>query len=103
MAAVIDAIAQRGFDRTMLDEECSDGDAVLLENFSFLHVVARYRDSFRRKLFVHIAAYVDVEGKRLLNVVHHVDSAGRSPDFESLLTRCAADQGVRNKSGMSTT
>jgi hypothetical protein len=53
-------------------EECGDGHAALVRDVALADAVRDDADAIGRKAFVHVPAYPNVEGERLLQVPHHV-------------------------------
>src|SRR5258705_11704381 len=82
VSGVVDAVSKRGLHRSVIYQEGCHLHSALLIDDALFNVVTHYFDSLRVEMLVHVPANMDVEGKGLLQVVHHGARAGRSPDFK---------------------
>src|SRR6476659_1286789 len=79
MTLVVDAVAECRLDRSMINEEGADLDAVHLVNDTLTNIARDDSNALGRKPLVHIPPNMDIERKRLLQMVDHRPRAIWSP------------------------
>src|SRR6476620_7351669 len=87
MTLVVDAVAERRLHRSMIDEEGDDPDAVHFVNHTLTNIARNDSDALGRKLLVDIPPNMDIERKRLLQMVDHRPRTIWSPHVQ---WRCSA-------------
>ena len=79
---VIDAVAERWFDRRVVHREGRDFQIAILIDHTLLNILGHDHRALRGKFLIYVAPDMDIELVSLLQMRHHVGRARRSPDPE---------------------
>src|ERR1043165_10093248 len=85
----INPVSKSRFYRAMINQECRHLDPFLIENNTLADIMAQYFDTVTGCFFIYVATHVNIKGKRLLNMIHHINSAGWAPNLKWDLTSTA--------------
>ena len=96
---LLDPISERGLQQAMVYKKRGHFYTVFIEDDTFDNVMAQHLDAVRRPLLVDVTAHVNVEDKRVLEMLHHRGCTGWSPHLQRhgpSASRPACQEQVRN-------